>query len=176
MTDEELMQAYIQGDIESFRMLYQRHKDRVMGYLNARLKSQDEAEDVFQEVFSKLHIYRFKYKDSVPFLAWLFTIAKNTLIDHVRKQTTQNKYFQIDHEKVANVPDAKVNSLSIAEAFSELSTLNAKQRQALELRFNDDLSFSDIAARMDTTPSNIRQVISRAKRLLRGLMLDKEIK
>ena len=176
MTDEELMQAYIQGDMEAFRMLYQRHKGRVMSYLIARLKSQDEAEDVFQEVFSKLHTYRLKYKVSIPFIAWLFTIAKNTLIDHVRKQTTQNKYFQLDHEKAANAPDAKVNSLSIAEAFSELSTLNEKQRQALELRFNDDLSFSDIAARMDTSPSNIRQVISRATRLLRGSMSDKEIK
>lgn len=175
MTDEELMQAYIQGDMEAFRMLYLRHKNRVMGYLNARLKSQDEAEDVFQEVFSKLHTNRLKYKDSVPFIAWLFTIAKNTLIDHIRKQTTQKKYFQLDHEKAANVPDVKINNISIAEAFSELSTLNAKQRQTLELRFNDDLSFSDIAAYLDTSSSNIRQIISRATRLLRGLMSDKDI-
>jgi len=175
MTDEELMQAYIKGDIEAFRTLYQRHKDRVLGYLSARLKSLDEAEEVFQEVFSKLHSHRFKYRDNVPFLAWIFSIAKNTLIDHVRKQATQNKYFQLDQEKVTNSPDAKVTNLSISEAISELSSLNTKQRRVLELRFNDGLSFADIAACMNTSPSNIRQVISRAIRRLRSLMSGKEV-
>jgi RNA polymerase sigma-70 factor (ECF subfamily) len=46
------MQAYIKGDIKAFQTLYQRHKGRVLGYLNSRLKTQDEAEDVFQEVFT----------------------------------------------------------------------------------------------------------------------------
>ena len=76
MTDEELMQVYINGDIEAFQALYQRHKGRAMGYLNARLANQEEAEDVFQDVFTKLHRYRFKYEQDVPFLPWLFTIVK----------------------------------------------------------------------------------------------------
>ena len=175
MTDEELMQAYIKGDIKAFQTLYQRHKGRVMGYLNSRLKSQDEAEEVFQEVFTKLHGYRLKYKEDVPFLAWLFTIVKNALIDHIRKRGTQNKYLQSDPEQVSNAPDERVASLSIAEAISELSSLSTKQRQALELRFNEDLSFADIAARMNISQSNTRQIVSRAIRQLRGLMSGKEI-
>ncbi len=59
MTDEELMIAYREGDLSAFQTLYQRHKRRLMGYLITKLKDQNEAEDVFQTVFVKLHAGRF---------------------------------------------------------------------------------------------------------------------
>ncbi len=175
MTDEELMQAYINGDIEAFQMLYQRHKGRVLGYLNSRVATQDEAEDIFQEVFIKLHRYRFKYDKDVPLLPWLYTIVKNTLIDHIRKRETQNKYLQPNHEQVESAPDERGASPPIAEAISELSSLGKKQRQVLELRFDEDLSFEDIAARMDISQTNARKIVSRAIQKLRGLMFGKEV-
>jgi len=169
------MQAYIKGDLEGFQLLYQRYKGRVLGYLNSRLPSQDEAEEVFQDVFAKLHSCRLKYKPEIPFIAWLFTIVKHTLIDYLRKRGTQSKYLQLDPEKISNAPDESLVSLSIAETISELSSLSRKQRQALEFRFNDDLSFTDIAARMNTSHANARQIVSRAIRQLRGLMSSKEL-
>lgn len=169
------MQAYINGDIEAFQTLYQRHKGRILGYLNSRMESQDEAEDVFQEVFTKLHRYRFKYKEDIPFIAWLFTIVKNTLIDHVRKCATRNKYLQSNPVQVDNALNEREASLSIAEAIAELSSLSTKQRQAIELRFNEDLSFEDIATRMNTSQTNVRKIVSRAIQKLRGLMLGKDI-
>ena len=175
MTDEALMQAYINGDIEAFQTLYQRHKGRVLGYLNSRIANQDEAEDVFQDAFSKLHRYRFKYEKEIPFLPWLFTIVKNTLIDHVRKRETRNKYLQSNPELVDHAPDEREAGLSIAEAISELSSLGTKQREALELRFNEDLSFEDIAARMQTSQTNVRKIVSRSIQKLRDLMLGKEV-
>ncbi|MCK5601074.1 sigma-70 family RNA polymerase sigma factor [Candidatus Pacearchaeota archaeon] len=174
MTDEEIMQNYINGDVEAFHILYHRHKGRVLGYLNSRLESQDEAEDVFQEVFTKLHKYRFKYKKDIPFLPWLFTVVKNTLIDHIRKNATRNKHIQLGAEQINNAQNIKEENLSIAEAISELSSLSNKQRQAIELRFNDDLSFEDIAIRMNTSQTNVRKIVSRAIQKLRGLMLGKE--
>ncbi len=165
------MQAYINGNTEAFQTLYQRHKGRVLGYLNSRMASQDEAEDVFQEAFAKLHRYRFKYENEIPFLPWLFTIVKNTLIDHIRKRDTRNKYLQTNPEQVENTSDEIETSLPIAEAISELSSLGTKQRQVLELRFNEDLSFADIAARLDTSQTNVRKIVSRAIQKLRGLML-----
>ncbi len=169
------MQAYINGDTDAFQTLYQRHKGRVLGYLNSRIASQDEAEEVFQEAFTKLHRYRFKYEKDVPFLPWLFTIVKNTLIDHIRKRETRHKYLQSNPEQVENAPDEREDSLSIAEAISELSSLDIKQRQVLELRFNEDLSFADIAARLETSQTNVRKIVSRAIQKLRGLILGKEI-
>ncbi len=76
MTDEELMVAYREGDLSAFQILYKRHKGRLMGYLIRKLKDLDEAEDVFQSVFVKLHAGRFKYKEDIPFLPTIYMTSK----------------------------------------------------------------------------------------------------
>lgn len=68
LTDEELMLAYATDDMEAFERLYRRHKSRIFGFLTAKLQDQAEAEDVFQVVFTKLHVARGKYRPEIPFL------------------------------------------------------------------------------------------------------------
>ena len=174
MTDEELMVAYSEGDLSAFEVLYKRHKRRLMGYLITKLNDQDEAEDVFQSVFVKLHAGRFNYKKDIPFLPWIFTITRNTMIDHIRKKATYQKHIIVDTEYIgSHAAQDKTEPLSIGAAISELSSLPDSQRQALELRFNNGLSFEDIGKRMKTTPSNARQISSRAIRALRKLITGK---
>ena len=174
MTDEELMVAYREGDLSAFQILYKRHKRRLMGYLITRLKDQDEAEDVFQSVFVKLHVGRFNYKEDIPFLPWIFTIARNTMIDHIRKKETYKKHINVDTEYISSsAAEDKSKPLSIGAAISELSSLSDSQRQALELRFNDGLPFEDIGKHMKITHSNARQIASRAVRALRNLITGK---
>jgi RNA polymerase sigma-70 factor (ECF subfamily) len=174
MTDEELMRAYIQGDMQAFRTLYRRHKGRVLGFLSARLGGRDEAEDVFQEVFFKVHSNRFKYRDEVPFLAWLFTIARNAAIDHGRKISTREKYLQLNPDLVENASEEPLAKHAITETIEELSSLNDSQRQALVLRFNEGLSFAEIADSMNLSQSNARKIVSRAVGKLRSLIKNRE--
>ena len=144
-----------------------------MGYLITKLKDQDEAEDVFQSVFVKLHAGRFNYKEDIPFLPWIFTIARNTMIDHIRKKGTYKKHISVDTEYInSRAAGNKSKPLSIG-AISELSSLSDSQRQVLELRFNDGLSFEDIGKHMKITHSNARQIASRAVRALRNLFASK---
>lgn len=169
------MQAYANGDMEAFQALYRRHKNRIFGFLLTKLKNQSETEDVFQTVFSKLHAARGKYRREIPFLPWVFTIARNALIDHIRKKETYQKHITTSEVAVESYvepsPDDPSDSISIAE----LSSLTATQRQALEFRFNQGLSFQEIAEQMQTSAENSRQIISRAIRKLRKLMLGKEM-
>ena len=174
MTDEELMSAYAEGDMEAFQCLYQRHKDRVMGFLVAKLKDRDDAEEVFQTVFTKLHLARDKYQHDIPFLPWIFTIARNALIDHVRKVATYRKHVMTSEVAIETSSAAATNATSDSIELRELSRLNESQRQALELRFSEGLTFAEIAEKMDTSASNSRQIISRAIRKLRTVMLGKE--
>jgi len=168
------MLAYIDGDMEAFETLYGRHKNRVFGFLMVRLKDRSEAEDVFQAVFDKLHRKRHQYRQEIPFLPWLFTLARNTLIDHVRKRETHRKHVTVS-EAVVDSYAAPVADISpINAAFAGLSKLNESQRQALELRFNQGLTFAEIAEQMQTSADNSRQIISRAIRKLRSLMVGKE--
>lgn len=175
MTDEELMVAYKEGDLSAFQTLYNRHKGRLMGYLITKTKDQAEAEDVFQSVYLKLHKNRFKYREDIPFLPWIFTITRNTMIDHIRKRKTFKKHITLNTEYIiSSAAGNKRGPLSISGAISELSSLSDSQRQVLELRFNDGLSFKDIGKHMKITHSNARQIASRAVRALRNLMQVKE--
>ncbi len=174
MTDEELMVAYREGDPSAFQRLYTRHKRRLMGYLLTKLKDRNEAEDVFQSVFTKLHASRFRYNDEIPFLPWIFTMTRNTMVDHIRKKETYKKHIRVDTEYVLSRGSGeKSEPLSIAAAVSELSSLSDAQRQALELRFNDGLSFDEISKSMKMSPANARQIASRGIRALKKLMTGK---
>lgn len=170
VTDEELMVAYADGDLEAFETLYQRHKRRVLGYLISKLRDRDEAEEVFQTVFTKLHVARKKYRQEIPFLPWIFTIARNALVDHVRKNQTYQDYIVTSEEAVAAAPEQRNDNLPINNVFAELSSLSDTQRKALELRFNQGLSFDEIAEQLQISAVNSRQIISRAIRKLRNVL------
>lgn len=174
MTDEELMLAYAEGDVEAFQALYHRHKQRIFGYLLARLKDRSEAEDVFQTVFAKLHAARHKYRREIPFLPWIFTISRNALIDHARKRGTERKHVIFSTETVEASAAEAPGVAAAGIALEELSGLTPDQRQALELRFSQGLDFREIGEQMQTTADNARQIASRAIRRLRTLMAGKE--
>jgi RNA polymerase sigma factor (sigma-70 family) len=165
------MAAYIDGDMEAFEVLYGRHKNRVFGFLMARLKDRSQAEDVFQTVFGKLHRFRNKYQPQIPFLPWLFTLVRNTLIDHIRKTNASGKCVTFDQDALeANLPLVFEPATAIQAVVADFK-LSESQRRALELRFNQGLTFAEIAGQMQTSADNSRQIVSRAIRKLRSLML-----
>ena len=174
MTDEELMQAYRDGDAEAFAALYERHKRRILGFLLTRIQDRDEAEDVFQSVFTKLHRSRHRYRPEIPFLPWIFTLVRNTLIDHVRKKETYARHITTSEEAVASHAASNAGADSIHSAIAGLSGLNENQRRTLELRFNQGLTFAEIAVQMQTSADNARQIASRAIRKLRRQIVGKE--
>lgn len=176
MTDEELMLAYATDDMEAFERLYRRHKSRIFGFLTAKLQDQAEAEDVFQVVFTKLHVARGKYRPEIPFLPWIFTITRNALIDHIRRRDSYQKHITSPEtpleEYAAPLADESPPNISSAH----LGRLNTAQRQALDLRFEQEMSFAEIGERLATSEENARQIVSRAIRKLRKSLTGKEVR
>ena len=164
------MLSYAAGDIDAFEELYGRHKSRVFGFLMGKLKDRSEAEDTFQAIFSKLHQNRHRYRPDIPFVPWLFTISRNAVIDHVRKKTARRKYVTDSEYPMESYADPDQGLGSMDEVLSELARLSECQRQALELRFSQGLTFAEIAERMQTSADNSRQIISRAVLKLRSLI------
>lgn len=176
MTDEELMLAYATDDMEAFELLYRRHKSHIFGFLMSKLKDQAEAEEVFQAVFTKLHVARGKYRAEIPFLPWIFTIARNALIDHIRRRKSYQKHTTSSKTPMeayaAPLADASPSNIPSVN----LDRLNTTQRQALDLRFQQEMSFAEIGKRLATSEENARQVISRAIRKLRKILTGKEVR
>ncbi len=166
LSDEHLMQAYADGDMQAFEELYARHRGRILGYLYRKLGDRDEAEEVFQITFAKLHAARERYREETPFLPWCFTIARNALIDHLRKQRVHRRVIADDTLLTHAAADDKPHAL-IGGALTEMAILGRRQRQVLELRYDQDLTFDEIATQLNTSSSNARQLVSRAIRQLR---------
>lgn len=166
-TDEELMVAYAVGDLQAFELLYHRHKGKILGYLLARLRDRDQAEEVFQNVFARLHQGRSRYQPEIPFLPWIFAISRNAMIDHLRKQQVYRHHVTTSEELVAAAADTRPHHPRVSLGLPELAALTASQRKALELRFVEELSFGEIADRLQTSAVNARQILSRAVRRLR---------
>lgn len=161
------MSAYADGDAQAFEVLYDRHKGRLLGYLYSKLRDRDEAEEVFQIVFAKLHTARDRYREDIPFLPWIFAIARNALIDHVRRNLVYRKNLIFDDKLLVTAVAVETPDTSVGDTIAEVSTLSPRQREVLELRFDQDFSFDDIAVRLETSSSNVRQIVSRTIRQLR---------
>lgn len=163
-SDEELMRAYQLGDERAFELLYARHSGRLYGFLRKRFQDPTTVEDVFQSTFLKLHSARSHYDSSFPFLPWLFTVCRSVLSDNLRKKARILEDLNQESVDAAvapwkdEVPDA---------GFPDLGELPVAQREALELRYRSDLPFEEIARRLETSPGNVRQLISRAIRRLK---------
>jgi RNA polymerase sigma-70 factor (ECF subfamily) len=120
------------------------------------------ASDLFQTAFLKLHQARHRYDPALPFAPWLFTITQRVLIDHYRKAGAER-----DAESAFGFPE--IPALDGAkDRLPSLGSLNATQREAIELRFGKDLPFEEIAKKLGTSKVNVRQIVSRAVRKLRG--------
>ena len=168
-TDEELMVLYQTGEYGAFDELYSRHVGRVYGYLKTRLYAPGEAEDLMQQVFLKIHKSRHRYDPSFPFLPWVFTIARHTLLDHLRKSVPVP--FEI--EKLQSIVD---KSQKDTESYSEdqapnwdevLKPLPENQRNLIKLRFEEELSFEEIAKRSGINEVSARKRLSRALQSIR---------
>ena len=83
-TDQALMLQYVDGDMSAFETLYQQHKGPLFRYFVRQLDDPQLAEDLYQEVWSKVIRAADNYQPSAKFTTWLYKIAHNLIIDHVR--------------------------------------------------------------------------------------------
>lgn len=165
LTDEDLMRAYQAGDSAAFDVLYARYAPRIYGYLKRRISDPARLEEVFQNVFLKFHKTRAQYNPALPVVPWIFTVARSVLIDAARSgQIFESRHA--DESELANIaaPIAEKERSLPAEA---LAQLGKQDRRALELRYFDELSFSDMAKRLKVEEATARQRVSRAVRRLK---------
>lgn len=162
------MALYQQGEYGAFEELYARHSGRVYSYLKLKLHATGDAEDLLQHTFLKLHQARASYNGLLPFLPWLFSIARNLLIDHVRK----HRPTVIETGKLIALAD-KASQEGASESpvswDDVLKLLPEDQRKLIQLRFEQGLSFEEIARLSGGSKTSIRKRVSRTVQGLRKI-------
>lgn len=160
-TDEELMIAYQQGSLNDFEQLYFRHKNKVMGFITKKLKISDqEKEEVFQSIFSKLHQNKHLYDAKRPFLPWFFTLINHAIIDHHRREKVD--YVELPHDPSDEGQVAQGNNHEIQEEIHKVfSNINEEEAQLLYKKFVDGLSYKELEAQFNVKSSTLRKRVSR---------------
>jgi RNA polymerase sigma-70 factor (ECF subfamily) len=174
-SDEDLMLAYAGGDAGAFETLYGRHKGGLFRFVLRSVKARGEAEELFQDVWTRVIEARGRYQPKAKFSTWLYTIAHHRLVDHWRSRGLA--VVSIDDDEGAAPEPAAAPSEEphrIAEASDTLKVLAAAiaalpmaQREAFLLHHEGDLTVAEIAAATGTNEeaakSRLRYAMNKLK-------------
>lgn len=182
LTDEQLVSLYMEGNGNAFDILLNRYKNVVFSYLFNTLKSQELAEDAFQDVFMKVVVYlnRGSYQENGKFYSFLMRIVRNMLIDKYRHSKNETQVVSNDESEIDlfNSPSMATNDNREQEMIDQqtlkevkhlVSLLPENQRDVLLMRYYDDLSFKEIAEKthcsINTALGRMRYAIMNLKKL-----------
>ncbi len=172
--DAEVM-ARAQRELSAFAPLYQRYYRPVFGYCHRRLGHPEAAADATSQTFARaltgIHGFR-----SGSVAAWLFTIARNVVIDTVRSRRTHldlDVAFHIAGDDPLPEDEAIANDQQRA-LFAALRTLTPEQRHVVELRLAG-LTGPEIATVIGITPGAVKASQHRAYVRLRAVLADEHI-
>jgi len=170
--DKKLIIRYLGGDEESLELLIARYLKPIYSFAYKYTGNQQDAEDITQTTFIKAwkHLKRFDRKKS--FKTWIFSIAKNTCIDWMRKK--KSIYFSDTETLIsqASLPDDLSERASITQILqSAAEKLLPKYRLVLSFYYNENLNFREIAERLgeplNTVKSRHRRALIKLKTLLK---------
>lgn len=169
-----LVQRATTRDQEAFGALYDLYLTRIFRYLYFRAGSQPEAEDLAELVFLKAWeaIDRFRWQGR-PFVAWLYRLAHNVLVDHLRQRritvslTDDEHPLDLPSEAAAGEMARQLDADVLARAISQLT---AEQQEVIVLKFIEGLDNVQIALSMNKREGAIRALQLRALLSLRRIL------
>jgi RNA polymerase sigma-70 factor, ECF subfamily len=165
-------------DPEAFGLLYDRYCDRIHRFVYARLRDRAAAEDVTAEVFFKALRGIGSYRPAAgPFSAWLYRIAGNAVIDHVRaRRPTVSLELEMDTTDPSSpVEDQAIDRVEVAHVYRAIDELSHAQRTAVVLRLERDLPIAEIAGHMNRSEGAVKLLLHRGLIALRERLRDHDM-
>lgn len=182
-SDAALMLRVKQGDRAAFEALVEKYKQPVMNLVFRTLRDATEAEDVAQHVFLQVYKSAHRYEVSAKFSTWIFTIARNLSLNEIRRRTRHpadsmdatspeddQPLLQVEDRKSASAPDALLQGELEAKVEEALAALPEKQRTALLMCREDELSYEEMAKVLGCSLSATKSLIHRARETLKELL------
>lgn len=167
------------GDQAAFRYLLNLFWADVYNYQLKRTKSENDAEDItiqtFSKAFDKIHTFDEKY----AFKTWLITISKNIHIDLLRKKNTsistetskdqqEKAYLIIDENPTPE--DKIIREQNLAALLKDIKQLKPKYQEVIQLRYFQELSYREISEQIKEPMNNVKVKLLRAKKLLAAII------
>jgi RNA polymerase sigma-70 factor (ECF subfamily) len=177
--DAQLMLAYARGEMRAFETLYSRHRAALYRYLVRQAHDGEIANDLFQEVWSRVVLNRARYEPRAKFRTFLFTLAHNCFIDHCRRTRARPLAVGIEDADAADLladeatlrPDQELERGEHTRRYrAALAALPPEQRDVYLLHEESELSLEEIArvtgVGAETAKSRLRYAVNKLKAAL----------
>lgn len=160
-SNEELMELYANGSYDAFEVLYDKYSVRVYNYFIVKIKNTNDAEELMQLLFLKMHSSKHLFQNKYKFEQWLFVIARTVFIDFLRKNKKVALTDSLDEKEFLIFQEGPEKEHQYEEIDLNLDNLNDKEKEILKLRYEDELTFKEISDRLSQSEVSLRKYISR---------------
>ena len=153
--------------------LYEEYYDRIAHYVYVRIGDKSEAEDIASEVFLKaLESLRTYEERGLPMQAWLFKIAHNMVVDHLRK-ATKYKTIPIETVEINDESDPQKTAetnIEMEKVAIAMQQLTDAQKEVIRLRFFGGLNSREVSSLLNKSDGAVREMQRAALEKLRELL------
>jgi RNA polymerase sigma factor (sigma-70 family) len=173
-------QAVDTGDQKAYAELMQRYKDSVFYMLLKMVNNKDDAEDLTIEAFGKAFKRLAQYTPTYAFSTWLFKIASNNAIDHLRKKKLRNN-FSLDNQMkgddgdsysfelkadILDPEESVIKKQKIKQLRDVVDKLKPRYKDLIQYRYFEELSYEEISGKMDIPIGTVKAQLFRAREFL----------
>jgi RNA polymerase sigma-70 factor (ECF subfamily) len=179
--DAALMLRVKRGDMQAFEELADKYKQPIVNMMYRMLHDFDEAEDLAQNVFVRVYQSAGRYEVSAKFSTWIFTIARRLCLNEIRRRgrhpaeslessqsdSEEHAPRQFEDVKSSSPPDAFLQGELIQKIEEALAQLPEKQRLAIALCRQEELSYDEIAKVVGCSVPAVKSLIHRGRETLK---------
>ncbi|NLX40559.1 MAG: sigma-70 family RNA polymerase sigma factor [Bacteroidales bacterium] len=173
--DYNLVVAARDGDQKAFAALYDKYRSALLAFLLKYVSITEDAEDICQRSFEKAFMNINRYNPQYAFSTWLYIIAQNEAIDHIRKARNALKSVSLsggeadlrDTSATYSPEEIVILKQDMDHFTSRILNLPEKYREVAILRFLRDYAYEEIANELQLTLGAVKTRINRAKKILR---------
>jgi RNA polymerase sigma factor (sigma-70 family) len=165
-SDEQLLVLFRAGSEEAFNTIHDRYRQRLFAYVRQMLSSgsRQDAEDVMQDVFVRAYGALRADAREINLRAWLYRVAHNRCIDHLRRPTPPPaEIFEMSRKPLHDPIEEAQRREDLTRLVEDVGRLPEQQRSALLMREIDGMSYADLAAALDVTVPAVKSLLVRAR-------------
>src|SRR5918997_295715 len=165
-SDEQLLALFRAGNEDAFGAIHDRYRQRLFAYVRQMLSpgSRQDAEDVMQDVFVRAYGALRADDREVNLRAWLYRVAHNRCIDHLRRPTPPAaEIFEMSRKPLHDPIVEAQRREDLARLVEDVGRLPEQQRSALLMREIDGMSYADLATALDVTVPAVKSLLVRAR-------------
>ena len=168
VSDETLMARYADGDGEAFDALFRRYERRAYVFFLKRTGSPDRSEDLYQELFLRIHRARDRYDSARPFTPWFFQIANRLLVDDFRRAFRNHEVPIEDRDPRAQQLGSEAEVANREEVAELLAALSPEERYVVLSAKVAGIGYPELAEHLDKSVDAVKKMASRAVQRVRA--------